>query len=284
MNYFEHHIGDFLKKTAHLSIVEEGVYRRLLDRYYISEQPLPANVRECCKLARATSKAERDAVADVLKEFFTLEEDGHHQKRADEEIARFKDKQRKAKASADARWSNRQGQSEGNANAYTNAYTNASEETMRTHSEGNATRARPHTPHTNPQTPEEEKDTRTDVATDGARVCLALKRTGLSGLNPGHPDLLALLAAGATEAEFVGAAQTAVERGKGFAYALGTLKRQRLEAAEAARGMHRGPMPKADDRKSRQLETAALMTGQATPRPRPTEPETIDVPSRVLPA
>lgn len=145
MNYYEHHIGDFLKKTAHLTVIEEGVYRRLLDRYYIVEGPLPGNVRECCKLARASTKAERDAVAAVLQDFFTLTEDGYRQRRADEEIARFKDKQRKAKASADARWSQRQSQSERNANACANASPNA----MRTHSEGNAPRARPQSPDTN---------------------------------------------------------------------------------------------------------------------------------------
>lgn len=130
MNYYEHHIGDFLKKTAHLSAVEDGVYRRLLDRYYTTEAPLPADVRECCKLARASTSAERNAVKAVLAEFFTLRDDGYHQGRADEEIARFKDKQRKAKASAEARWS----KTERNANADANA----SADDMRTHSERNA--------------------------------------------------------------------------------------------------------------------------------------------------
>lgn len=142
MNYYEHHIGDFLKKTAHLTLVEEGVYRRMLDRYYTTEEALPVEVRECCKVARASSRTEREAVAAVLKEFFVLTEDGHHQKRADEEIARYKDKQAKAKRSAEARWNAQPSQSDGNANAYADASPNA----MRTHSEGNAPRARPQTP------------------------------------------------------------------------------------------------------------------------------------------
>ncbi|MEJ5127647.1 YdaU family protein [Comamonas sp. MYb21] len=149
INYYEHHIGDFLKKTVHLNAVEEGVYRRLLDRYYTTEKPLPADVRECCKLARAISKAERDAVRDVLQDFFVLHADGHHQGRADEEIARFKDKQAKAQRSANARWSAQRMQSEGNANASeTDMRTH-----MRTHSERNAPRARPQTPIPNHQTP-----------------------------------------------------------------------------------------------------------------------------------
>jgi uncharacterized protein YdaU (DUF1376 family) len=89
LNYYEHHLGDYVRDAAHLSLIEEGAYRRLLDAYYIREAPLPALVAECCKLARATSKLERAAVAMVLGEFFHLEPDGHHQRRADGEIAAF---------------------------------------------------------------------------------------------------------------------------------------------------------------------------------------------------
>jgi uncharacterized protein YdaU (DUF1376 family) len=130
VNYYEHHLGDYMRDTAHLSMLEDGAYRRLLDVFYIREKALPTDLRECCKLARATSKPERDAVAYVLREFFEPREDGYHQRRADTEIAHFQDKQRKAKASADARWS----QYERNANASPNAHATG----MRTHSERNA--------------------------------------------------------------------------------------------------------------------------------------------------
>jgi uncharacterized protein YdaU (DUF1376 family) len=143
VNYYEHHLGDYMRVTTHLSIVEDGVYRRLLDAYYIRERALPIDVKECCKLARATSKNEREAVAYVLREFFQLQDDGHHQGRADKEIARLQGKQRKAKASADARWDQYKMQCEVNANAYPDA--------MRSHSEGNAPRARSQTPDTSNQ-------------------------------------------------------------------------------------------------------------------------------------
>lgn len=140
MNYYEHHLGDYLRDTAHLSMLEDAAYRRLLDAYYIREKALPLDVRECCKLVRATSKQERDAVAYVLREFFREAEDGYRQKRADAEIARFQEKQAKAKRSAEARWSAKRTESESNATA--------SPDAMRTHSEGNAPRARPQTPDT----------------------------------------------------------------------------------------------------------------------------------------
>ena len=161
MNYYEHHIGDYDSATAHLSLTEDGVYRRLICLYYRTEQPLPADTKAVCRLVRAASKQERDTVADVLGEFFQLAQDGWHNERCDQEIARFQDKQAKAKRSAEARWSAQRSQSEGNANAYANASTrtdaNASADAMRTHSEGNAPRARPQTPDTNHQTPEERR-------------------------------------------------------------------------------------------------------------------------------
>lgn len=127
MNYYEHHLGDYLRATAHLSILEDGAYRRLLDAYYTRERPLPPDLKECCKLARATSRQEREAVGYVLKEFFRLEADGYHQTRADEEIGRFHEKQAKARGSANARWGNRKEASERNANASADA--------MRSHAE-----------------------------------------------------------------------------------------------------------------------------------------------------
>lgn len=136
MNYYERHIGDYLKDTAHLSLLEHGVYTRLMDVYYTREGAIPAG--EVARLIGARSKDEREALQAVLGEFFILADGSHSQTRCECEIARFKDKQAKAKRSADARWSKTETHSEGNANASADA--------MRTHSEGNAPRARPQSP------------------------------------------------------------------------------------------------------------------------------------------
>lgn len=79
------------------------------------------------------------------------------------------------------------------------------------------------------------------TGTEAGRVCLLMKRCGVSDVSPGHPDLLALLEAGATDAEFQHAASTASNRGKGFAYVLGMLKKQRQEALSLR--LHKGAMP-----------------------------------------
>jgi uncharacterized protein YdaU (DUF1376 family) len=106
MNYYEHHIGDYAEATQHLSILEDGVYTRLLRKYYASEKPLPADLAMVQRLIVARSKDEREAVEAVLREFFELRDDGWHQDRCDTEIARYRagEPEREAKkANEDAR-------------------------------------------------------------------------------------------------------------------------------------------------------------------------------------
>ena len=43
MNYYERHLGDYAKDAGHLSMLEHGAYSLLLDRYYTTEQPIPAD-------------------------------------------------------------------------------------------------------------------------------------------------------------------------------------------------------------------------------------------------
>ena len=104
MNYYPHHIGDYAKVTSHLTLIEDGAYRRMLDLYYATERPLPEDISALCRLLRARDKDEKDAVETVLKEYFTLTTDGWRKARCDEEIIRAQDKRTKAQRSADKRW------------------------------------------------------------------------------------------------------------------------------------------------------------------------------------
>lgn len=124
VNYYEHHLGDYAEATAHLSFIEDAAYSRCIRKYYTTEKALPADISAVQRLVGARSREEKAAVESVLKEFFHLDADGWHNRRCDEEIARFRDKQSKAKRSANARWNAKPSDSGGNANA------------MRTHSEG----------------------------------------------------------------------------------------------------------------------------------------------------
>lgn len=89
MNYYEHHIRDYDTATSHLSWEEDLAYTRLIRWYYRKEQPIPVDVKEACRQVRAVSKAQRDAVESVLKEFFELRDDGWHQNTCDEVIDTF---------------------------------------------------------------------------------------------------------------------------------------------------------------------------------------------------
>lgn len=89
MNYFEHHIGDYAEATSHLTFVEDAAYHRLMRKYYAKEKPIPSDLKQAQRLVGARTKEERDAVQAVLEEFFSLEEDGWHQKTCDEAIEKY---------------------------------------------------------------------------------------------------------------------------------------------------------------------------------------------------
>lgn len=103
MNFYKHHIGDYDQATRHLSFVEDAAYSRLIRKYYAEETPLPAEVLRVQRLVGARTEEEKEAVQVVLDEFFTLEEDGWHSKRCDEEIAKADDRAEKNRQIALAR-------------------------------------------------------------------------------------------------------------------------------------------------------------------------------------
>ena len=88
MNHYPMHPGDYLRDTAHLSIIEDAVYRRILDWLYINERPLPTDSAKVARLMRVIEH--QDAVDAVLNEFLELTADGWVQRRAEREIAEYK--------------------------------------------------------------------------------------------------------------------------------------------------------------------------------------------------
>lgn len=89
MNYYEHHLGDYDGATAHLSWLEDCAYRRLICLYYRTEAPIPADMKQACRLVRASARQEREAVEQVLREFFELRDDGWHNARCDADIEAY---------------------------------------------------------------------------------------------------------------------------------------------------------------------------------------------------
>lgn len=169
MNYYRRHIGDYLKATSHLSLLEHGIYTRLLDVYYTREGPIPAD--QAARLVGARGKVEIDALNRVLEEFFDKAAEGWRQGRCDKEIAEYSDKSGKAAESARKRWEKEQR----NADA------------MRTHSDGNAPTPNSHKPIANIK-PEGE--------IRAGEACMEMRKAGVASVNPSHAELIALLQAG----------------------------------------------------------------------------------------
>ncbi len=78
--------ADYAAKTAHLTAVQDGIYRRLLDHYYLMHGSMLANATILLRVCRAFDAAEQAAVHAMLAEFF-VERDGYYRhERADAEL------------------------------------------------------------------------------------------------------------------------------------------------------------------------------------------------------
>jgi uncharacterized protein YdaU (DUF1376 family) len=83
-------MGDYARKTAHLTLAQRGAYDALLDHYYSTRRSLPADLASLCRICNAQGNAETESVSEIVNEFFPLNGDGtRHNKRADEEIRRW---------------------------------------------------------------------------------------------------------------------------------------------------------------------------------------------------
>jgi len=85
MHYYQFNIGDYIKHTMHLTSEEDLAYRRLLDMYYDTEQPIPTGIPLVSRRLRMAS----EIVESVLNEFFELSPEGYRNLRADAEIAEY---------------------------------------------------------------------------------------------------------------------------------------------------------------------------------------------------
>ena len=268
MNYYEHHLGDYDGATAHLSWLEDCAYRRLICLYYRSEAPIPADVKQACRLVRAASKIERDAVQQVLSEFFTLQADGWHHDRCDRELSEFHEKapDREAKRENDRERQRRSRERRAKLFEELRQHNIVPPFDAKTHDleallsrvtsravtqpvtrDNTATQTpdpRPQSPEEtalavsarDPDEPEPPQPEPPPATSRAGSVCRRMKAAGLAAVNPAHPKLTALLQAGITDDELVAAAADAAQRGKGFAYALAAAEGQRRDAAT-------GPLP-----------------------------------------
>lgn len=252
MNYVELHIGDYDKATAHLTACEDGMYGRMLRRYYDTEQALPADLKVLQRLMRARTREEKTAVATVATEFFYIEAGEFHHTRCDEEIAKYQD-------AAPEREAKKENQRERQKRA--RARRADLFEALRTHeivppydtttSElerllSRATSQAVTQPVTRDDTANQSPDTRPQITTpsdstsaerslspadpapralSGGEACKAMRRGGLplTQLNPSHPRLLEAIERGATAQQFEDTAREGAGSGKSFGWVIATV-------------------------------------------------------------
>jgi uncharacterized protein YdaU (DUF1376 family) len=100
MHYYQFHIGDYMSHTRHLSLYEDLAYRRLLDFYFLHEQPIKHR-----DVARQIGMREHEEdVLTVLNEFFLSTPEGFVNPRADKEINQYKEFAEAGKRGAAKRW------------------------------------------------------------------------------------------------------------------------------------------------------------------------------------
>jgi len=130
MHYYQFNIGDYRRDTSHLSHLEHGIYRALIDTYLLDQSALSGDISEIERKHSIRTSNEKKALRNVLNDFFKFENERFFNSRCDEVILSYQEKSLKASKSAKIRWDN-------DANA------------LRTHSEGNAN----HKPLTNNHKP-----------------------------------------------------------------------------------------------------------------------------------
>jgi uncharacterized protein YdaU (DUF1376 family) len=85
MHYYKFNIADYRKDTGHLSTIEHGIYRQLIDWYYLDEQPIPEETQMVIRRLRLGSD-EVKFLQNVLSDFFVLGKTGYTHKRIQVEI------------------------------------------------------------------------------------------------------------------------------------------------------------------------------------------------------
>lgn len=269
MNYFEHHIGDYDQATAHLTGCEDGMYHRLIRWYMASEQPLPADIKQIQRRVRAHSRDEKAAVQTVLAEFFELKEDGYHQHRCDEEIARYHeaapDREAKKENERERQRRTRERRKvlfdmlrdHGTVPAFDTPMSELQRLVSQLESRGKSqpvtrpvtrddTATHTHFPDTSLKTKNPERGSSLPLSlpprepepdaqpTPGGLACRAIKAAGIADVNPGHPGLLRLLQAGVTAEDLATTATELAGKGKGkFALLLATVEGRLKDAAAA---------------------------------------------------
>ena len=273
MNYYERHLGDYARDAGHLTMLEHGAYTLLLDRYYTTEQGIPAD--QAHRICRARTRDEKEAVDTVLAEFFKLTDGCWVNGRASREVTKMQAKVKAAQENGKLGGRPRSTQPEPDGNppgfdSVTQIKAHQSPDTRQPENQ-EAERAAPAAAARAPADAD-PPEANGQPPTAAGLVCRAMRQAGLRAVNPGDPRLLVLLQRGITEAELVGVATEAVAGGKGWAWVLKVIQARRDDAAAMVAVPAAAPPPgltvasSAADRTADYLRQQAERGAAAPPR------------------
>jgi uncharacterized protein YdaU (DUF1376 family) len=83
VHYYSFNIGDYARDTGHLTVLEHGIYRLLMDWCYLNEKPITT------EQAIRVSRGNPEETQSVLSEFFRQDSDGWRHTRIDAVISRY---------------------------------------------------------------------------------------------------------------------------------------------------------------------------------------------------
>lgn len=103
-------------------------------------------------------------------------------------------------------------------------------------------------------------------ATSAGRVCARLRQAGVASVNPSHPKLLALIAAGVSEDELADLASEPGSAGRGFAWLLAAAEGRRRDASTVRPLPRASPGALADRNKAAAEAAKQMIFGQEAQR------------------
>jgi uncharacterized protein YdaU (DUF1376 family) len=89
MHYYQWNIADYRADTAHLNIIEHGIYRQLIDWYYLDERPIPKETQVVTRRLALGSDM-LHLLENVLSDFFKLTDLGYVHPRIELELERYR--------------------------------------------------------------------------------------------------------------------------------------------------------------------------------------------------
>lgn len=104
LHYYQFNIGDYRKNTAFLTLVEHGIYRCLIDTYYLDQKPLSLDLSDVMRVHTVRTQEEKDAFKFIIKKFFSKTSLGYTHNKCDQQIQKYRLKSDSARAAANKRW------------------------------------------------------------------------------------------------------------------------------------------------------------------------------------